>query len=502
MKTMEGAPVLTAARMRAAGEAAVAAGTGWFELMTRAGEAVAEQVRRLAAGSDVLVLCGPGNNGGDGYVAAAALARAGLTVRVAASADPATDLARRARSGWSGPIERPNAAAPAPVLVDALFGTGMSRTLEEGLARDLRRLRLAASLAIAVDLPSGVATDTGDQLGLPDDVRFDLTLALGAPKPAHLLQPAAAACGTVRVLDIGLPHKILHRQGKDDHEAVEEVDRSSGGKSSPSDARAAHHLPLAGEDRCHVLAHPSLSTPGPTTHKFSRGMVSVVAGSMAGASLLAAEAAMRGGAGYVQLLGGSGGGPHALVHRALDAAALSDGRVGAILVGPGLGRDAEAADRLDQVMATDRPLVIDGDALHLLPDRLKVLRTRSAPAILTPHAGEFATLFGDGRGSKLDRTRAAAAAANATIAFKGADTVIAAPDGRAILCLPASAWLSTAGTGDVLAGAVAAQLAADLDPLDAAAAGVWLHSRAARLCGAAFVADDLARALTIARSMA
>ena len=494
--------MLTAAGMRAAEEAAVAAGTSWFALMTRAGEAVAEQVRRLAAGREVLVLCGPGNNGGDGYVAAAVLARAGMTVRVAASAAPGTALARRARAEWTGPVEELGTAAPAPVLVDALFGTGLSRLLESGLTDDLRRLRGGAGLAVAIDLPSGIATDTGERLGLPEDVRFDLTLALGAVKPAHLLQPGADACGAVRVVEIGLVHQFLPRQGEGDREAVEGADRSNGGESSPSDARTARHLPLAGEDRCFVLSRPSLPNPGPAAHKFSRGMVSVVAGPMAGASLLAAEAAMRGGAGYVQLLGGSGCGPHALVHRALDDAALGDRRVGAVLIGPGLGRDADAADRLDRALATDRALVIDGDALHLLRDRIDALRSRSAPVILTPHAGEFRALFGDGRGSKLDQARAAASSSSATVVFKGADTVIAAPDGRAILCPPTSDWLSTAGTGDVLAGAVAAQLAAGLDPLEAAAAGVWLHSCAARLCGPAFVADDLAGALTIARSMA
>jgi len=427
-------------------------------LMARAGTAVAEAVRRLGSGAETLVLCGPGNNGGDGYVAAAALHLAGIPVRVAASGEPRTDAARQARAQWQGPVETLAAAIPAPVLLDALFGTGLTRPLDADVAERFCRLADAAQVRIAVDVPSGVASDDGAVLG--DVPSFGLTLALGAAKPAHLLQPAARLCGIVRVLDIGVPLTS----------AIAALDR------------------------------PRLPEPGSDSHKFSRGMVAIAAGSMAGAALLASEAAMRAGAGYVALLGPvRPGTPHALVRKPFDDHALADPRIGALLVGPGLGRDDEAKAILGKALASDCPLVIDGDALHLVtPDQLA---GRAGPIILTPHAGEFDALFGNSEGSsKIERTLAAARAAGAIVVFKGADTVIGAPDGQARIAGEANDWLSTAGTGDVLAGSIAATLAAGLAPLDAAAAGVWLHRDAARRAGASFIADDLAAMLTPARA--
>ncbi len=457
MTSIDGLPILTSAQMRAAEVAAIEAGSSVEALMTRAGEAVAEAVRRVGAGQETLILCGPGNNGGDGYVAAVALRRAGVPVRVAASGEPGTDAARRARAGWDGPVEPLATVRAAPVLIDALFGTGLSRPLDPDIAGALSRLADAAQLSVAVDLPSGVRTDTGEVLGpLP---RFDLTLTLGALKPAHLLQPAARYSRQIRTLDIGV--------------------------TVTGDVRA--------------IAKPDLARPDPDSHKFNRGMVAVVRGRMAGAAHLAAMAAMHAGAGYVALLGASmPGEPHALVRRALTDEALADERIGALVIGPGLGRDDEMRALLDRALETSRPLVIDGDALRLLdPDRL---RSRAAPAILTPHAGEFDGLFGSGPGSKIDRARAAAARSGAILVFKGPDTVCAAPDGRVIVAGDASDWLSTAGTGDVLAGAIGMVLAAGLDPLAAAEVGVWLHRDAARRLGPAFIADELAVALRHARA--
>ncbi|MBY8827808.1 NAD(P)H-hydrate dehydratase [Hephaestia mangrovi] len=458
MTPIAGKPVVTAAEMRAAENCAIAAGTSADDLMERAGKGIAAAVHRLAAGAPVLVLCGPGNNGGDGYVAATALAAMGHDVRIAAMAEPSSDAAKHARAAWTGPIESIAEAKPAPVLLDALFGTGLSRGLDDTLSARLCELVNAARLAITVDLPSGVATDDGTVLSpVPD---FEVTLTLGAVKPAHLLQPAARHCGAVRLIDIG----------------------------------------IVADSAAHVLGRPNLPAPSPDSHKYNRGMVVIVGGPMRGAALLASTAAMRAGAGYVALLDGGAGGPHALVHRAFDDQPLDDDRIGALLIGPGLGRNEEAAARLDKALASDRPLIIDGDALHLLKDRLDRLRNRPAPAILTPHEGEFTALFGKLDGSKLDRARTAARQANAILVYKGADTVIAAPDGRARLARDGSDWLSTAGTGDVLAGTIAATLAADLDPLEAAAAGVWLHGEAARRLGASFIADDLANALTAVRA--
>lgn len=449
MTPLNGLPILTAAEMRAA----EAAHGGLAGLMEQAGAAVAGAVRRLAAGAEVLVLCGPGNNGGDGYVAARVLREEGHPVRLATAVPPTSDLARTAAARWTGLVEPLGEAEPAPVLLDALFGTGLTRPLADGVATAFHRLADAARLVIAVDLPSGIATDDGSVPSAPP--RIDLTLALGAPKPAHLLQPAARWCGRVRVLDIGV-----------------------------GIASAAN-----------VLARPDLPEPGPDSHKYTRGLVAVVGGAMPGAGLLAATAALHAGAGYVLHLGDPGHAPHALVQKPWSDGVLDDRRIDAVVIGPGLGRDTTARARLQAALGSGRPLVVDGDALHLFdPDA-----ARAAPVILTPHAGEFDALFGHGEGSKIDRARAAATRAGAIVVFKGPDTVIAAPDGRAVVAGEASAWLSTAGTGDVLAGTCGATLASGMDPFTAATAAVWLHGQAARTCGRSFIADDLARALSRVR---
>ncbi len=494
MIPIEGQPILTAAEMRAAEDAVIAGGVTVERLMDRAGTAIAYAVRRLAGTNEVLILCGPGNNGGDGYVAARVLAEMGVAVRVAALSEPGTDAAKSARAGWLGPVETLAEARPAPILVDALFGTGLTRPLDVhtgptpnttpaeagaqlgnvidrptgspswapasaggvSVVGRLHFLANAAQLSIAVDLPSGLATDTGEALSTPPV--FDLTLALGAVKPAHLLQPAARYCGQIRLLDIGVPTA----------------------------------------SQAEVLKTPILPTPGPDSHKYTRGMVAIIAGTMSGATDLAALAAMRAGAGYVTLLGDSQGPPHALVRTPFSDHALANDRIGALVIGPGLGRDDTAKARLEAALNAGHPLIIDGDALRLLdPDRIKDLKV---PVILTPHSGEFDALFGKPEADKITRARDAATRTNAVVVFKGVDTVIAAPDGRVRIAQGASDWLSTAGTGDVLAGAIGAMLAAKLDPIDAACAGVWLHGDAARRLGAAFIADDLAEALRSARA--
>lgn len=473
MTPIDGTPILTADRMRAAEARAITAGASVDSLMVAVGRAVAAVVARLAGDADILIVCGPGNNGGDGYVAASALLARGRTVRVAAFGDPRSDAARKARAGWDGPIEMLHDAAPATVLVDAVFGTGLARALEADLAATLARLVAAARLTIAVDLPSGVATDTGLVLGGGPDaaVTADVTLALGRVKPAHLLVPAAARCGAIRLLDIGL--------GPD------------------TDADGAWR----------VASRPTfLRTPGFAAHKYTRGMVAVVAGAMPGAAELSAEAALRAGAGYVLLLGETRTTvPHAIVRRGFSPDALTDERIDVIVIGPGLGRDAAATKLLDTVLATNAALLIDGDALHLLDEpRLATMRARTLPTILTPHEGEFDTLFGKTDDPRIDRARSAAGSANAIVVFKGSSTIIAAPDGSAIVTPPANPWLSTAGTGDVLTGAIAAVVAAHetraIALLDRVAAGVWLHGEAARQLDGAFLADDLAHALSSARA--
>ena len=459
MIPIDGLPVLTGAEMHAAEQAAMVGEVTEATLMDRAGSAIAQAVARLAAGREILVLCGPGNNGGDGYIAAAALKRQGLAVRVAASEAPRSTGACRASAIWGGAVEALDGAAPAPILVDAIFGTGLSRPPSDEIQNALARLAEAAWLRIAVDLPTGVATDNGKALGKVP--RFDVTLALGAVKPSHLLQPAASLMGQVRLLDICV--------------------------ASRSHAR--------------TLTRPNLPEPDANSHKYSRGMVAVVAGSMSGASELAALAALRAGAGYVLHLASAGvsgsAAPHAIVRRNYAADALVEDRIGAVVIGPGLGQDAGALQRLQAALASGRPLVIDGDALRSVD--IETLAAHAGPKILTPHGGEFTHLFGEVTDDKLSATRRAARQSGAVVVHKGADTVIAAPDGQAILCPEASPWLSTAGTGDVLAGAIGAMLAAGLEPLAAAEAGVWLHAQAARRLGKAFIADDLADALSAVR---
>lgn len=441
-------PILTAAEMLAAERSAMAQGETVETLMDRAGRAVAEAVWRFGGGRPVLILCGPGNNGGDGYVAARYLAKRGVDVRVAAFGLPGTDASRAAREAWAGPVEALEDADDAPVLVDALFGTGLARPLGDTLVKNLARLTKRRPFTVAVDVPSGVGSDDGVNLGA---VPAHLTLALGALKPAHVLQPAAALCGIVKVADIG----------------------------------------VTAESKVSLLTRPHIQEPGPESHKYRRGLVGIIGGEMPGAGALSALAAIRI-AGYVLVSGMDGMAlPHAVVHRPCEAI-LEDRRVGALLVGPGLGRGPEARQRLDQILEKSCPIVLDADALMLLgSDDFPEMKRRMSPIVMTPHAGEFAALFGDLSGSKIDRACAAAKISGSVIVFKGPDTVIACPDGRARVAQSGPGWLATAGTGDVLAGIVAALLASGRTPYDFASAAVWLHAEAARLAGPALIADEI-----------
>lgn len=443
--------ILTAAETRAAEQALFDRGVAVGELMARAGRAVADAAFARCGPLPALVACGPGNNGGDGYVVAARLRERGVAVRVCATGAPRGEAALAARAAWGGAVEPLAEAAPAPLFVDALFGTGLSRALDPAVAAPLRRLAEAARVRVAVDLPSGVATDDGAVLG--DPPAADLTVALGALKRAHRLMPAMALCGEVVVADIG----------------------------------------LAADSRVTGIVRPRVPGPGFESDKYRRGKVVVMAGAMPGATLLSALAAQRAGAGYVELLGAAGDAPpHALVRRAWDDAALADPRISAIVVGPGLGQDDEAWRRLRLALATDRPLVIDADALNLLARHgADAVRGRAAPTVLTPHRGEFARLFPDAAGSSLDEARAGAAALDAVLLLKGAATVVAHPDGRAAINPPAPAWLASAGTGDVLSGLLGTLLAQERDPFAAAQAAAWLHADAARRAGPLLIADDL-----------
>lgn len=445
--------ILTAAEMRAAEGRAIAAGTPVETLMERAGAAAAEAIRRFAGTTPALVLCGPGNNGGDGYVIARRLAEAGADVRVAALGEPSSPAARAARTAWRGPVLALDEAEPAPLLIDALFGTGLKRGLEDGAQAALARAAAAARLRVAVDLPSGAMSDDGRVWDRCPD--YNLTITFGTLKPAHLLQPAARHMGRILVADIG----------------------------------------IEAESRLTLVGRPALRRPGPEDHKYTRGLVTIIAGAMPGASMLAAMAAARAGAGAVRLQAESIvlGVPAAIVQNGkgpLDR--LDDERIGCLLAGCGLPTDADGRRLFEAALDSGHPLVLDAGALQLLAeDGLERLSGLTQTPILTPHEGEFAKLFGSGEGSKVERTRAAAAASKAVVVYKGPDTVIAHPDGRAAICRDMSSWLATGGTGDVLAGIIAAIRAGGMDAFEAAQAGVWLHGRAAQLAGPFLIADDL-----------
>jgi ADP-dependent NAD(P)H-hydrate dehydratase / NAD(P)H-hydrate epimerase len=454
--------VLTAAQMRAAEAALIADGVSVEELMQRAGRGAAEWVWRLSGGRSVTVLCGPGNNGGDGWVIAEALRAKGGDVTVVMAAEPATDAAKDARKRYGGEVLGASAVRHGEVFVDCLFGTGLTRPLSDDHAQLLSRLAASHHKRLAIDLPSGIDTDLGQPLGsaLPN---YDLTVALGAWKPAHFLMPAAATMGALRLVDIGI---------------------------GPVEGAAL------------AITQPQFSAPAPAAHKYTRGLLGIVAGAMPGAALLAAQAAQGAGAGYVKLFGAvPGEAPADLVWDDQPLAeALTDKRISALLIGPGLGRDGAAREALAIALSERRPTVLDADALVLLAPRS--LADHSAPLIATPHEGELSSLERafdlDNSGGKVARALALAQAANMVVVAKGPDTVVAAPDGRLAYAPRGSSWLSTAGTGDVLAGTIASRLANGADPFDAACQGVWLHGEAARLCGPAFSAGHLAEAVRAA----
>ncbi len=474
MTPIEGRPILTAGDMRWAEECAIEGGSTVEGLMECAGAGVAEAVRRLAAGSRVLMLCGPGNNGGDGYVAARILKANGIDVRIAASAAPKTEAAITARAAWNGPVEMLVDTEQAPVVIDGLFGTGLVRRLDPAINDPMWRLLTNAKFSVAIDVPSGLHTDSGETLA--DTLsHIDLTLALGAVKPVHVLADSAAICGTVRVLDIGA------------------------------------WIPTDGD--CWVMGRPSLETPSSGSTKYNRGMVAIIGGTMPGAAALAAEAALRAGAGYALLLAEKAPPllPHAVVWREWSPDQLDDARIGAIVVGPGLGRDEAAGIKLDAALATDKTVVLDGDALHLLDGR--TFHDRDAATILTPHGGEFKAIAGDWTGSKLDAARDLADRLGCVLVFKGSDTVIVDTNGRLTVAPNGPAWLSTAGTGDVLAGVIGGLAsvrrrsfltipprAVGKGELAEVNAAVWMHAEAARRLGGAFIADDLARELSAVRA--
>lgn len=450
--------ILTVAQMQAAEQAIFDAGTSVSELMEIAAGGAAEWVRRIAAGRSITVLCGPGNNGGDGYVIARRMREFGISVQVVAPVAPASEAAKAAREAWGGAVSTSGGGISGEVFVDCLFGSGLSRPLSGEHCLLLRDLAERHSIKVAVDLPSGVESDSAALLNerLP---QFDVTLALGAWKFAHWLLPARTIMGTQRLVPIGV---------------------------EPDDETAQ------------IIAKPILQAPAADAHKYTRGLAAIVDGEMPGAAILASQAAQRGGAGYVKLLSDTTarGDPGLVRDNSPLADALKDQRIKAVLVGPGLGRSDAAQDRLTKSLAAGKPAVLDADALVMLkPDMLP----EGAKLLATPHDGELEALclsFAVIAEGRIARAQALARASGMVVCAKGPDTVIATPDGRLALAPPASSWLSVAGSGDVLAGIAVSRLATGRDPFEAACEAVWLHGEAARLCAAAFTADDLAHMVT------
>ncbi len=452
--------VLTVAQMQAAEQVIFDTGITAQELMAVAAGGAAEWIRRIAAGRPVTVLCGPGNNGGDGYLIAEILRKIGNDVTVVAPMSPASDAAKSARKDFKGKTVSSGRDAQAEVFVDCLFGTGLTRKLSGEHALMLRDLAKRHSIQIAVDLPSGVESDSGAVLNerLP---QYDVTLALGAWKFAHWRLPAHEIMGTLRLVPIG---------------------------AEPA------------KDAAQLLARPSVSKPEANAHKYTRGMCAIIGGDMPGAALLASKAAMRSGAGYVKLFANDrDGAPAGLV---VDPSPFKinrdDARIKAVLIGPGLGLHEGASKLLDYAFAQGCGLVLDADALRLVSGHLM---DKGTQVLATPHDGELETLcknFGVIATGRQARAQALAAASGMVVLAKGPDTVIAAPDGRLVLASPATSWLSVAGTGDVLAGIAVSRMATGADPFTAACEAAWLHCEAARLCGPAFTADELAQSVSAA----
>lgn len=462
------APLLAAAEMRAAEAAWFAAGHDSFALMQVAAAAVAKHARAmLPGGGSVRVLAGPGNNGGDGMVAAHLLAQAGHRVEVVALSPDAgwKGDAARARALWAGPVHPPDAVLPeADLVIDALFGIGLARPLDGAAAALAEAANAGAAPVLAVDIPSGVDSDTGAVPG--PAIRATATVTFHCAKPGHLLLPGRLRAGALHVADIGLP---------------------------PSPSRTWRNGPWR------------LPEPEPTAHKYARGGALVWSGPelATGAARLAASAALRGGAGAVALVGDAAAlrvhaaQVTAIMLREGDAQGfarlLADPRWRAACVGPGAGPAARCA--AGAALQSGRAVVLDADALTAFAgadgDLARLVARHDRPVVLTPHEGEFARLFPHLRGSRLARARAAAAGSGAVIVLKGPDTVIAAPDGRAIIEADAPAHLATAGSGDVLAGFVTALLAQGMAAFEAAAAAVWLHGAVARHAGRGLTAEDL-----------
>ena len=475
--------LITPSEMTAIDQAAAQSGIESFTLMRNAGLAVtAAALRHFPDALRFLVLCGPGNNGGDGYVAACGLAESGADVAVFTLGNPAAlqGDAARARSEWKGPVASLDAIElrAGDVVIDALFGAGLSRDLSGDVVQPIERINASGLPVIAVDLPSGIDGRTGEVRGAAFAARHTVTFM--APKPGHWLLPGRSLCGTLDVFDIGIPPRIVLAEAGPLRLNSPTVWSGWGGDLAPS------------------------------THKFRRGHLVVFSGDRqaTGAARLAATAGLAAGAGLVTVATGKA----ALGINASQLTAvmvkdvegkrdltkwLQDRRLGSFVLGPGFGVGKKARDFA--LALCDRSLVLDADGITSFQanreELFAALARGGGQMVMTPHEGEFARLFpqiaGDGALSKIERAQKAARESHAVIVYKGADTVIAAPDGRAVVNNNAPAWLATAGSGDVLAGIIGAHLAQGMPAFEAAAAAVWRHGAAGSQAGRGLTAETL-----------
>jgi hydroxyethylthiazole kinase-like uncharacterized protein yjeF len=475
--------LLTTAEMAEADRRTIAG----IALMENAGRAVADVIAaRHPSGLRVAVVAGPGNNGGDGFVAARILAERGYRVRilVVGNLDRLKGDAALVAQRWQGPstAAAPAALMPADVIVDALFGAGLDRPVD-GVARAMIEAMNAASCVCAVDLPSGINGTTGAVMGLA--VKAAETVTFFRRKVGHVLLPGRLHCGTVRVADIGIPASVL-----------DAIKPRIAINSSPLWARS---FPL----------------PRVDGHKYTRGHAVVVSGgpSFTGAARLAARGALRAGAGLVTIatpreaLAVNAAASLAVMVRPVDGADelarfLEDPRRNVVLLGPGGGVGQPMRDLVMAALKGERAVVLDADALTSFAEEPQTLwaaiRGRAKATVMTPHEGEFSRLFNvlaDEAPSKLERARRAAESSGAVVLLKGPDTVVAAPDGRAAIADNAPPWLATAGSGDVLAGIVAGCLAQGMPGFEAVAAAVWLHGEAGIAAGPGLIAEDLPEAM-------
>ena len=490
--------LLSNAEMGQADRLAVAGGVAAAALMENAGRAVADAVAvRQPIGSRVVIFAGPGNNGGDGFVAARVLAQRGFRVRVllAGETNRLKGEAAGAADAWKGPIEpaQVSALSDADVVIDALFGSGLDRPVDERTRTLIEAMNAQSAPVVAVDLPSGINGSSGAVMGAA--VKAAQTVTFFRKKTGHLLLPGRLYCGAVTVADIGIPASVLGRIAPKTFENRAELWRS--------------RFPV----------------PRADGHKYDRGHAVIASGPAwsTGAARLAARSALRAGAGLVTIaspraaLAVNAAASLAVMVRPVDGAKelatfLADRRLNAVAMGPGIGVGEATRELVLVALSGERAVVLDADALTSFapePRRLaEALNARGGQAtILTPHEGEFSRYFGslDDRtkaGSKLERARLAARLTAAVIVLKGSDTVVAAPDGRAAIAANAPSYLATAGAGDVLTGMAAGLLAQGMPAFEAAAAAVWLHGEAAAAAGPGLISEDLPEMLpTVYRAL-